>query len=45
MKKVIGLLVKTPKNLYGKKKKHVYWVTIKKHVGDDVGKGMVMESL
>jgi hypothetical protein len=23
MKKIIGLLVKTPKNLYGKRKKHV----------------------
>jgi hypothetical protein len=28
MKKVVELLVKTPKNLYGKKKKHVQWVMV-----------------
>jgi hypothetical protein len=28
MKKVVKLLVKTPKNLYGKKKKHVQWVMV-----------------
>jgi hypothetical protein len=28
MKKVVRLLVKILKNLYGKRKKHVYWVTI-----------------
>jgi hypothetical protein len=28
MKKVVDLLVKTPENLYGKRKKHVHWVTV-----------------
>jgi hypothetical protein len=28
MNKIVGLLVKTPKNLYGKRKKHVRWVTV-----------------
>lgn len=28
MKKVVNLLLKTPKNLYGKRKKHVHWVIV-----------------
>jgi hypothetical protein len=28
MKKVVSLLMKILKNLYGKKEKHIYWVTV-----------------
>jgi hypothetical protein len=28
MKKVVELLVMTPENVYGKKKKHVQWVMV-----------------
>jgi hypothetical protein len=28
MKKVVELLVKTPKNIYGKRKKHVCWIIV-----------------
>jgi hypothetical protein len=28
MKEVVDPLVKTPKNLYGKREKHIYWVMV-----------------